>query len=225
MKKIIGSKTASGVIQWIINQIPPHTWLIEAFGGSAYLTRQIAPAKRNTVIELDSDTAEALSEELDAEILRQDAFQFLEESVRQAGAERSFLYADPPYVHSSRGQSKIYRHEMSDPEHEKLCLRLKDWPGLVMLSGYDNAIYRDLLHDWRTAEFNVMTHTGPRIEKIWMNYQEPKRLHDYRFLGKDRTDRQRIRRKIERAKAKLADLPPLERHAIIDELLAVQLVA
>tara|TARA_R110002096_G_scaffold403766_2_gene601296 strand:+ start:687 stop:1364 length:678 start_codon:yes stop_codon:yes gene_type:complete len=225
MRKVPGSKTASGVIQWLINQIPPHQWLIESFGGNATLAQQITPPERCTVIEKNPDTATELQSSLTAEVRNQDAFEFIEQHLDHPDTKSSFLYADPPYVHAARRQQKLYQHELTDADHERLCRLLKRWPGMVLLSGYDNEIYRRLLPGWRTAEFRTMTHTGLRLEKIWMNFPEPKRLHDYRFLGKDRTDRQRIRRKIERTKARLAELPPLERHAIIDELLSARLSA
>jgi hypothetical protein len=52
-----------------------------------------------------------------------------------------------------------------------------------------------------------------------MNYPEPKELHDYSLLGKDRTDRQRIKRKIERHVKRLQALSVLERKAILNALL------
>ncbi len=218
MKRFPGSKTASGVIQWLINQIPPHQWLIEPFGGMATLSRTILPAKRQTVIERDEDIARQLRDQIPSTLLHENGIIFLEQNLTANAAKESFVYTDPPYVHSSRGQRRLYRYELSDRDHIRLCEILLQWPGNVAISGYSNPIYKKLLGNWRTEEFQTMTRGGLRTEILWMNYAEPKRLHDYRFLGEDRTDRQRIRRKIERAKAKLAMLPPLERQAIIDEL-------
>lgn len=51
-----------------------------------------------------------------------------------------------------------------------------------------------------------------------MNYPEPVELHDYRYLGENRTELQRIRRKIERWEGKLARMPVLERQALLAAL-------
>ena len=54
-----------------------------------------------------------------------------------------------------------------------------------------------------------------RDQVLWMNYPEPRELHDYRFLGTDFHDRCRIARKIERWRPRLAALPALERAAVL----------
>ncbi len=51
-----------------------------------------------------------------------------------------------------------------------------------------------------------------------MNYPQPEELHDYRYLGEDFVDRQRIHRKIQRHVDKLLGLPVLERNAILAAL-------
>ena len=54
-----------------------------------------------------------------------------------------------------------------------------------------------------------------------MNYPEPLELHDYRYLGTNFRERERIHRKIARWKNRLIDMDSLERHAImaaIDEI-------
>ena len=51
-----------------------------------------------------------------------------------------------------------------------------------------------------------------------MNYPEPNVLHDYRFLGKDYRQRERIKRKATRWVSRLNSLPRLERLAIYGEM-------
>jgi hypothetical protein len=55
-------------------------------------------------------------------------------------------------------------------------------------------------------------------EAIYMNYPEPVKLHDYKLLGTDCWDRQRIKRKIERFIKKLKALPVQERNAIVHKI-------
>jgi hypothetical protein len=48
-----------------------------------------------------------------------------------------------------------------------------------------------------------------------MNFAEPLELHDYRFLGKGFRERERIKRKRLRWRARLERMPALERHALM----------
>jgi len=58
-----------------------------------------------------------------------------------------------------------------------------------------------------------------REEWLWMNYPEPIALHDYSYLGDNFRERERIKRKVSRWKAKLEKMDVLERRAI---LMAIQ---
>ena len=70
--------------------------------------------------------------------------------------------------------------------------------------------------------YNSYDRTGElRIECLYCNYPAPEELHDYRYLGENFTERQRIRRKIIRHIKKLKNLPVLERNAILEALSAV----
>lgn len=81
------------------------------------------------------------------------------------------IYADPPYVKSTRTlNGDQYRFEMTDQDHEELLRSLNDHTGMVMLSGYDCDLYRDLLKGWRMECIATKAERGvPRVECIWMN--------------------------------------------------------
>ncbi|WP_371811497.1 DNA adenine methylase [Sporosarcina sp. Te-1] len=57
------------------------------------------------------------------------------------------MYIDPPYVASTRN-GLIYENEMTDNDHENLLRQLLSHSGTVLLSGYDNDLYNDLLKGW-----------------------------------------------------------------------------
>jgi len=87
-------------------------------------------------------------------------------------------YVDPPYLFATRdGASKrvhrYYRHEMSDWEHEQLCACLRNLKGMVVLSGYDSALYHHELKGWgvRSHETVGGSNRGsvPRTEFVWLN--------------------------------------------------------
>jgi DNA adenine methylase len=82
-----------------------------------------------------------------------------------------FIYADPPYVRSTRSD-RIYACEMNDDDHVELLEILKMHPGPVMISGYENEIYKDLLPGWYKETTRSRCEGGvQRQEIIWMNYE------------------------------------------------------
>lgn len=92
------------------------------------------------------------------------------ELIRRYDSKDVFIYADPPYLRGTR-KSYLYRHEMSDDEHVELLEVLKKHPGEVMISGYDNELYNDLLQGWRKVHKDTQAEGGiKRTETLWLNY-------------------------------------------------------
>lgn len=86
-----------------------------------------------------------------------------------------FVYADPPYVLSTR-HGKQYRHELDDKGQEELLDVLLAHKGKVLLSGYDNDLYNDRLNGWYREETTSHSQTGSRKrEVVWMNYDPPQK--------------------------------------------------
>lgn len=82
-----------------------------------------------------------------------------------------FLYVDPPYLHGTR-KNYLYKYEMSDCDHLELLEVLASHPGKVLLSGYDNHLYNDMLPGWRKVKKRTQAEKGlSRIETLWMNYE------------------------------------------------------
>lgn len=216
----LGSKWASGAYQTICALMPPHDLYVESHlgGGAVFLAKP--PSLDSLLIEIDPDQASRFSEDHGVEVVCADALSTID-AIDYASSGRVFIYADPPYLHSTRTSRHRYRFEYTEDDHVKLLECLKRVPASVMLSGYPSKLYDDLLPGWRTHEFQVMTRGGVRTEKLWMNY-EPVAAHWATFAGKDFTDRQRIKRKADRWAAKFRELPSGERLAI---LAALHLVA
>lgn len=81
------------------------------------------------------------------------------------------IYADPPYVLSTR-HGKQYRHEMDDSGHEELLDALCSHKGKVLLSGYDNGLYNGRLNGWHREEHWCRSQAGGRKREIlWMNFE------------------------------------------------------
>jgi DNA adenine methylase len=148
------------------------------------------------------------------ELFTMDCLDFLEDHLFTGN---EFVYADPPYVRDVRRSARsIYRYEYTNSDHVKLLTRLRQLPCPVMVSGYWSDLYADMLSDWRTYTFDAQTRSGKTAtEWLWMNYKTPVALHDYRYLGIDYRERERIKRKKTRWANRLATMDILERGAIM----------
>lgn len=215
-----GSKNGSGVYQTIINQIPPHDLYVELFAGSAAILRKKRPARSSIAIDADASAVAALrqSDEIPTRtnIFVGDALEWLQAHGPGLPA-RTVIYADPPYLLDSRSAGReIYAHEMhTEEEHAALLDALLQLDCNVLISGYWSQLYMDRLKSWRWITFTSQTRGGPQTEWLWMNYPEPAELHDYRYLGNDYRERERIKRKIARWKKKLRRMPAQERYAML----------
>jgi DNA adenine methylase len=83
------------------------------------------------------------------------------------------IYADPPYLGTTRS-SRQYRVEMSHTdEHEQLAAALHHCAASVVLSGYDSDLYQALYRDWWRVDLTAFTGqantAGRRIEVLWCN--------------------------------------------------------
>jgi len=210
-----GGKNGSGVYQQIINRIPPHGVYVEPFLGSGAVLRMKRPAALNIAIDLDPEVTERAPGTLPPNLTMKtgDALIFLSKTLF---SKDTFIYCDPPYLMDSRScQKRIYTFEFMKGDHVKLLEVVKTLPCMVMLSGYPNTLYDDALSSWWTATYQTTNRRGKLVtEKLWMNYAPPIRLHDYRYLGNNFRERERIKRKKDRWTSRLLSMPDLERSAL-----------
>jgi len=133
---------------------------------------------------------------------------------RFTGSE--LVYCDPPYVRSTRTPRRLYQHEMTDVDHRRLLRVLQELKCRVIVSGYWSAMYATALADWNTTTFQAMTRGGrPATEWLWYNFPRPLELHDYRYLGNNFRERERIKRKTLRWTRRLERMPELEKRALL----------
>ncbi|MBI0277285.1 DNA adenine methylase [Hafnia alvei] len=221
----LGSKAASGVYQKIITAMPPHDTYIETHLGGGAVMRRKPPALRNIGIDIDAEPLKEFAHRhnrLYIDLVCRDAVDYLNDyDFYRAG--RVLIYADPPYMPETRTSRARYRHEYTVADHERLLTCLINLPKNVsiILSGYPSQLYDETLAGWRSMEFQAMTRGGVRTEKIWMNFEEGQPF-TAKYAGTDYVDRQRIKRKAERWRAKYEALAPAERLAIMDALNKVQ---
>lgn len=106
------------------------------------------------------------------------------ELIRRYDRPRTLFYLDPPYVHSTRRQSKKsikianYAYEMDDTAHRKLLEVITGLRGMVMLSGYRSPLYDEALSGWRRVDFTAINwsdntatskHRSKRVECLWLS--------------------------------------------------------
>lgn len=97
-------------------------------------------------------------------------------------------YVDPPYVHDTRysgaKNGRVYRHEMSDQDHEELLKVLLELEGKVIVSGYPSEIYNDYLDKWKRVDTSARISSGRgtnvRTECLWIS---PNAQHQDLFGG------------------------------------------
>lgn len=135
-------------------------------------------------------------------------------------AAEAFVLCDPPYVISERSTGRIYAHELTDADHLRLLEILTRMPAAeysVLLCGYESPLYASL-EPWRRIRHRVPTRGGLQDEMIWLNYPEPELLHDHRYVGRTRRERERIRRRQKTVTTMLAAMDPRERAAMMEAI-------
>lgn len=131
-----------------------------------------------------------------------------------------FFYFDPPYLKSTRrNQKDLYKFDWDKNQHIKFINRSLTVKSNCMISHYPCKLYDEAFNSWNKFDFVSTTRNGQRIERIYMNYSKPLLLQDFRYLGKDFTDRQRLKRKAERLNKKLNNLPDEEKIYLFSSLL------
>ena len=213
-----GSKATSGLCQLIISMMPPHSTYIETHLGGGAVMKRKPPAPRNVGIDRDARALEQFGCDYPVELVHECAHRFIAQ-YDFMGSE--LIYADPPYLMSTRTSRRRYRFEYKKSDHVELLGLLKDAPCQVMVSGYPSELYDQELNEWKSVELQVMNQGGVRTEKLWMNFTLD-RVHWASFAGKNFTDRQRIKRKAASWGRRYEKLPHGERVAVLAAMMAVE---
>ncbi len=203
--------------QKLINLMPPHRVYIETHLGGGAVLRHKAPAESSIGVDSDPAVIGAFAGHFDSRfrIINSRAEDFLT-GYSFVGDE--LVYSDPPYWPGSRRSRRCpYRHDYTEEQHVRLLRLLCKLPCAVMISGYGNATYDEMLRDWQKQVFPGTSHTGRREETVWLNF-EPAVLHDTRFLGATFRDRQTIKRKRVRWVSRFRREPVGVQQAILADL-------
>lgn len=215
----LGAKRSRGTLLQILGQIPPHDCFVETHLGTGAVINAKPPSARDVGIDVDPVTLGTFDYEDHIEVIHGRCEPFLGALDLKANG-RVVIYADPPYLESTRTSSKRYRNEYTEYDHRALIAILKDLAAqgvCVIISGYPSPLYDELLDGWRTHEFQAMTRGGVRTEKLWMSYPPPPPFW-HTQAGKDAEDRRRIKRLAGRWRDNFARRTPMEQIAILAQL-------
>jgi DNA adenine methylase len=199
----------------LINLMPPHAVYIETHLGGGAVIRNKKPARRNIGIEIDPKVIEKWPEEekRGIEIIQGDGVHFLKDYPFRGN---EMVYCDPPYLRETRRRKrKFYIFEYTLQQHVELLEVIKTLPCMVMISGYESDLYKEMLKGWHIHTFQSKTHACVSTEWLWMNYPPPVRLHDYRYLGDNYRERERIKKIKENWISKFKSMAVLERQALL----------
>lgn len=227
-----GGKSGSGTYQAIINQIPPHRTYVEPFAGNGGIYRNKRAADITILNDVDLAVVDAWVKtgvrecnqmervDLGVQVFPLDAFMLLHDHKQWLDRKDTFIYVDPPFPHLSRRSDTRYAYELTDMQHGELLRLINSYHHAnIAISTYPNSLYEYALDEWRRIEFQSTTRGGMATQWLLMNYEEPAELHDYRYLGEDYRERERITKKVRRHLKKFEALPPLERKALLSALL------
>lgn len=93
--------------------------------------------------------------------------------IKRFDTPKTIFYVDPPYLLTTRSQGrkrKRYQHEMTDDDHRALAVVLRQVKGMVLLSGYDSNLYRELYSDWLVTSKSTTTNGNSTArEYLWLS--------------------------------------------------------
>lgn len=197
----------------LINLMPPHTTYIEAYLGGGSVMRNKKPAFRSIGIDIDPAVVAAWRGTFEGiELVEADAVSYLE-AFEFTGSE--LVYLDPPYLPSTRRKERVYRHDYTDEQHERLLKMASSLPCMVMISGYPSKMYDLHLKGWNRVDFKANSQIGLRDECVWYNFEPPCVLHDVSHLGATFRERQTIKRRRQRLYDRIEEMDPVERHELM----------
>lgn len=79
---------------------------------------------------------------------------------------------------SGGNKSGVYTHEMTDEDHIALCKGFREVQGMVVISGYPNRIYDEILSDWEAITMDARALQNlPRMERLWLSPAATAALH------------------------------------------------
>jgi DNA adenine methylase len=176
----------------IINLMPPHARYIETHLGGGAVLRNKRPALQNVGIDIDPRVTELWRDRREFTVFTGCVHDILPDLQPDDG---TLVYADPPYLPSTRRTPRYYRHDYTAADHERLLKLLLTLPAMVIISGYRSDLYEEHLGRWHRTTYEASTHRGLVEEVAWTNFKPGAVLHDYRHVGSNFREREGFKRR------------------------------
>ena len=143
-KAYLGSKAASGLCQALIGMMPKHNLYLESHLGGGSILKRKPPALHSIGIDLDAQALSDFSCGYPVELVHGCCHEYLRTHRLD---QNTLVYADPPYLKSTRKAPERYRYryDYEESDHIELLEILLSLPAQVMVSGYRSDLYVPML--------------------------------------------------------------------------------
>lgn len=217
-----GGKNGSGIAQFLINQIPPVDCIVSGFLGHCSVLKNIKPTKLMVGIDTNKHVIDTWAKAGKDIKLINDSFLNQTHWVNPVASGKTLVFIDAPYLAATRkSKAQLYNTEFSTEEqHTQLLQRVVKFPCFVMITHYECELYDKILlpKGFRKIRFKNNTRAGQVEEILYLNFDEPTQLHDYKYYGKDYRERWNNKRIITRTIEQLKGMDVLRRNMIIDNI-------
>ena len=126
----LGFKATAGLCQALIALMPPHSVYIESHLGGGAIMQSMPPAQRNIGIDLNARAIAKFHCAYPVELVHGCCHEYLSEYSYDGS---KLIYADPPYLKSTRKAPGRYRHDYEECDHVHLLKLLQSVPCAVMI--------------------------------------------------------------------------------------------
>ena len=217
MSKYVGNKGGQGIREKLINFLPLSSRYFSLFYGhggfeNCPLTKGInwICSEKNPHFKVFSTPTAAI-----------DYFDYLDLVADFNFTSADFIFADPPYLHTTRRNSRnYYKHEFQNSDHIVFLTSMISLKAQILITHPECDLYNKILSTWRKHPFRYMSRNGWFNDCLWTNFDSKiTPLYNYSSLGNNSMHRQQIKRKRLNFISKFKNLTFHEQQAIMQRIL------
>ncbi len=211
----LGQKTVVPLKANILSLFPEHNRYYELFGGTGEILKSKKAVKFQCIVDIDNCVICDYKKSFPPStvVVNDCSISFLDKLYCD---KNTLIYADPPYRLSSRTSKYRYNFELTDKQHLQFLAKVKKLDCRVVISHYSDKLYdKILLPRWSKIVIPISYRGSVKQEALYFNFPFDIARHQPELAGKNKTDRQRIKRKASRWVNNYMKLPDYERQAIL----------
>ena len=218
MRSYVGNKNFSNVIHFLVNHLPLSSRYFSLFFGSGGLENSIYTASSKWICSEIDPNCKKYEKPPQSMIEFSDYKDLIESFVF---TRSDLIFADPPYILSSRSSDKkYYKFEFTTRDHIEFLNYMISINSNIMITHPECGLYSSFLHEWFSFPFSYMTRGGIFKDCLYSNFSIGSRVQllSYDCLGHNFIDRQRIKRQRSNIVNKFKRLNPQIRFALLKAL-------